>query len=91
MVVEETKGAVLSEEIDAEDMLQCPATLVEKQRRSPCEEPVDGTFQRPVVEGEVPEIIKKVEAEDQNEKQPHVEVRLVTLIGVKLFDALFVH
>jgi hypothetical protein len=84
-MVKEAQRATVSEEIDVEDMLHRPAALVEKQRRGPFEEPVNETFQRPVVEGEVPEIIKEVEAEDQNEKQPHVEVRLVTLVGVKGF------
>ena len=91
LVVEEAYGAVVGEEIHAEDMLQRPGALVEKQCRRPSEELVDSAFQRPVVEGEVPKVIKQVETEDQYEKQSHVEVRLVALIRVKLFYALFVH
>ena len=90
-MVEKADCAVVSEEIDAEDMLKHPCALVEKQRRRPCEELVDGAFQRPVVEREVPEIIKEVEAEDQNEKQPHVEIRLISFVRVKFLYALLGH
>ena len=84
-MVEEPNCLVFGEEIHAEYMFQNPGALVEKQLRSPHEQLVDGTFNRPVVEIFVPNNIKQMKAENQHEEQPHVEIRLVALVSVKLF------
>ena len=69
-------------------MIQNPSALVEKQRWGPSEEPVDSAFDRPIIKVFVPNDIKYVETENQHKKQPHVEQRLISLVGVKLFDFL---
>ena len=76
---------IFSEKIHAEDMLQRPGALVEKQSRRPCEKLVDSAFYRPIVETFVPKNIKHMEAENQDEKQPDVKHRLIFLVGVKFF------
>jgi len=63
---------VFREKINAEDMLQRPGALVEKDSRRPGEKPVNGAFDWPIVELFVPKSVNYVEAENQNEKQPNV-------------------
>ena len=89
-MIQEDNGLVVGEEIHAEDMLQSPCALVKKQCRRPCVEFVNRSFDWPVVEMFVPESVDDVEAENQHEKQPDIEISLISFVCVKLFYSLFV-